>query len=134
MNSSTRIRDITDGTSNTIALSERVWMYSPSQFTTPTWAGAWSGGKRTDKDTRWVRSAAFGPEKPINGGTRSNTSISSLHTGGVHIALFDGSARFLSENIDHFQDPGVVNPQDDAVDSTFEYLIAIADQQVIGEF
>src|SRR5690606_32891336 len=74
-NSRTRIGQVTDGTTNTIAVSERVWSYSNNP--TPVLAGTWLGPGRTDKETRACRSVGFAPEKPINGGTRSHTSLSS---------------------------------------------------------
>jgi prepilin-type processing-associated H-X9-DG protein len=45
--------------------------------------------------------------------------FSSLHPGGAHFALCDGSARFLSENLDI---------------ATFRNLGTIAGGEVVGEF
>jgi len=133
MNSRTRLRDVTDGTSNTIAVTERVWAFtSGAMMNTPVEAAYWLGCGRTDKDTRAVRSVGFAPETPINAGTRSNTTASSSHTGGVQILLLDGSVRFLSENTDHFITPG--SGLNDPCDSVVENLIAIADSNVLGEF
>ncbi|MCA9013133.1 MAG: DUF1559 domain-containing protein, partial [Planctomycetaceae bacterium] len=132
-NSHVKIRDIIDGTSNTIAIGERVYQY-PGNAGTPVYAAAWIGCGRADKETRCARQLFFAPEKPINGGGRSNTTLSSVHAGGVQVTLFDGSVRFVSENIDHHIDASVVPGSDDPVDSTLEYLIAIADGSVVGEF
>ena len=126
-NSRTRIGDVTDGTTNTFAVSERVWHYSNNP--TPVLAGVWIGAGRTDKETRACRSVGFAPERPINGGTRSHTSLSSQHTGGVQAAMLDGSVHFISENVDHFIDPSLGS--DDEIDSVLERLIAISDGQVV---
>lgn len=53
-------------------------------------------------------------------------SYSSLHTGGSHFVMADGSVRFISENIS--------NDQSNATDSTLERLVSISDGGVVGEF
>jgi len=139
-NSSTRFRDITDGMSNTIMVGERAWQLLGSS--TPVWAGTWAGAERADKEVRASRAAMFGPKAAINAGTRSENTLSSWHIGGAHFAMADGSVRFVSENIDYFygvcsdNDPscGTYDDSRDTVDSILEYLIAIADGHVVGEF
>jgi len=140
INSRTRIRDITDGTSNTIITGERGWTLK--DIPTPVWAGTWVGGVRSNDESRAARSCLFGPQQGINAGTRSADTLTSWHTGGVQVGMADGSVRFLSENIDHFR--GVCSDNDpncgsydrtiDTVDSLFEYLIAVQDGRVTGQF
>ena len=92
-NSSVRIRDIRDGTSQTIHMGE-VW-------SGPGYANYWAGhtylGGSTD-------SAVFGSSwdpKPINGVTpNAQFGFGSPHEGGAFFLFADGQARFLSENID----------------------------------
>jgi len=141
-NSNTRFRDISDGLSNTVMVGERAWQLMGSD--TLALAGTWAGAQRTDKEVRATRAGMFGPAASINAGTRSESTLSSWHIGGAHFVLADGSVRFISENIDHFYgvcsdgnpscDPGSYTKERDTVDSIFEYLIAIADGHVVGEF
>lgn len=77
-NRQTRFRDITDGTSNTIAITESSDDFGP-------WA---QGGRSTLR--------AVTEEPYING----PDGIGSPFTGGMNAGLADGSVRFISENID----------------------------------
>jgi prepilin-type processing-associated H-X9-DG protein len=76
-NRATRIQDITDGTSNTIAVI--------SAANSGPWA---AGGPATIR--------AFTEKPYING----PDGIGGPHQGGIHAAFADGSVRFISENID----------------------------------
>ena len=75
----TRIADITDGSSNTIMVSDGVGKDR----------GPWAqGGKST------IRALTTKPY--VNG----PDGIGSPHAGGFHVVLADGSVRFVSQNID----------------------------------
>jgi prepilin-type N-terminal cleavage/methylation domain-containing protein len=140
MNSKTKVKDITDGTSKSIAVSERVWEYPPSyrrdiNQKLPQ-AGTWAGAQLANSDGSWAMAAGFAPSKAINDNTagRSHRSLSSLHAGGgVNSVSFDGSARFISDNIDHALDPVNFKNPNDPVNSVFEYLVAIADGIAFSE-
>lgn len=125
-NSSTSMKDITDGTTNTIAIGE-VRGYAPRCRNQLTNIRDWRG-------MRWEIST--GTNMPINGfhryagecgaveneGTCGNCrweNMASFHVGGTQVLLADGSTRFLSENIDF---------------GTFNLLGSIGDGQVVGEF
>ncbi|GAB5444454.1 MAG: DUF1559 domain-containing protein [Fuerstiella sp.] len=105
-NSDTQMRDITDGTTNTIAIGE-VRGYRPRCVDQITNIRDWRG-------MRWEIST--GTNMPINGIHRSTAdcpdgnhgscpncrweNMASFHVGGTQVLLADGSARFVSENID----------------------------------
>lgn len=127
-NSRTRIGDITDGTSSTVAVSERAYSFRGVTPGAAVWAGCKDGWH-----TRCVRDTFGATWAPINsiltGGpwaASSTTSLSSNHPGGVNVLLFDGSVRFMSDNINH--QPSVTPS------SVLEYLMAIKDGQVAGDF
>lgn len=139
-----RLRDITDGTSNTLALGERsrpAHLYDrgmvavdengdPATFSPSSCAVTWDGNRykagtpmfdfSTSPGYRWGDGAAFfqafntvlppnsascligGSTWPSGGGHFGPGiwTATSEHPGGVMVLLADGSAKFISENID----------------------------------
>ena len=141
--SRTALRDVTDGSSNTIICGERAWRMGAVRMSAGTLlavrdangtgpsaqdAGpAWNQGMMTIVGTtRW-------PMNPVLTGPNvaQCQSFSSLHTGGAQFLMGDGAVRFISENIDHKNTFVGANWP---IDSTFESLIGIADGLTVGEF
>ena len=120
-NSNAKLRDVTDGASNTIMVTERNWD---------------GGDSETRRGAVWVGKAP-GATTPLNSGNKysnlvraqnhedwiikgkNNNAAMSLHVGGVHFVLGDGGVRFISENTD-----GAV----------YQRLGQMADGEVLGEF
>jgi prepilin-type N-terminal cleavage/methylation domain-containing protein len=107
-NTRVRERDVTDGLSNTIMHAERA--FNPNGLTGFKQVGGIVWGRGTPTDGAFK----FRANWPINTGhpTTNNSpttndagcirhNVSSLHAGGAHVLLGDGSVRFLSENIGH---------------------------------
>jgi prepilin-type N-terminal cleavage/methylation domain-containing protein len=97
---SSEIREISDGTSNTLMVGERNGLVaSDPKSTRPLpMAAYWPGAIRA----RWVNSTlsnARNVEQFLINGT-SRYGISSLHQGGAQFVRGDGSALFISEDID----------------------------------
>lgn len=143
-NSSVKLRDISDGTSNTICVGERrsEHRFNPNLAAVPantTWYAAIPGIIRNAGMTGMMASLTEGPGSMILGhvgqtmmmggmpmqmhATPNQTNhivhFSSAHTGGVQFVLCDGSVHFLSENVDY---------------NTFRYLGERADGQVLSQF
>ena len=88
----TRMRDITDGTTNTFAVGEAL----PGRCSHTWWY--WFNGTTA---TCSVPLNYYSLNTAIAPGTwGDNYSFASLHTGGGHFAMADGSVKFVSENID----------------------------------
>lgn len=118
---------ITDGTSNTLALGERGWLLNGRKLQAAT-ALMTNGDSEAHSNQGTVYAMGCGRYR-LNCTDSDNCAraFSSLHPGGSHFALADGSVRFLSETIDH-------NTTSDAIDSTYERLISINDGQPVGQF
>ena len=129
VNSHCRFRDITDGSSNTIAVCE-----TTIETVSHTWSTAWAS---TGWDTMGVdfqdsltninemRCCRWNTPPWSSSPTPSMTKLGhggmpgSCHQGGMHVLLGDGAVRFISENIDTL---------------TRQYLARIADGKTVGEF
>ena len=136
-NSKTSMRDIIDGTSNTIALAESDT--APQGPGTGNCGGndcdfsgsIWIGPRVSTANGTWHSNMIHYEVEFVGGGdniyliNRSAATwgaswiASSSHEGGVHVALCDGSVRFASENIDRL---------------TYRYLCEHQDRKVIGEW
>ncbi len=116
-----RIRDVTDGTSNTLMVTERVWDGGDSETRRGAiWAGKCPGSNvplnAGNKYSAFVR-AQNHPDWLIKG--LNNNSAMSRHHDGVFFVLSDGSVRFLSKHTDG---------------ATYQRLGQMADGEVISEF
>jgi prepilin-type N-terminal cleavage/methylation domain-containing protein len=127
-NGSARIRDIVDGTSNSILVGESTLRKVYTVYV-PVWGQGRHisvyGGPLPDGDPNSLTNCLFrinqNPEKcGLTGLTRPwARTHSSEHPGGAQFLLGDGSARFLSENIDYV---------------SYCLLNFIKDGQVVSEF
>jgi prepilin-type N-terminal cleavage/methylation domain-containing protein len=136
------IRDILDGTSNTIMVGERssVKWKKQDQTKPGPWAGVWAGQElSTDGITNvWALAGITGFQ--MNTGKHSQDpsdtnaadaplqAFGSEHTGGSQFLMADGAVRFISENIE-WND----RPLSDDV-GIYHILASIKDGKTVGEF
>ncbi len=146
-NSSVRIRDITDGTSNTFAVGERAWRFADLTVGAGTVYAISADVPALSQSGSWNVKAAGtnvlsltydGPNRSDFNRQHQSRSFNSPHTGGLFFAFCDGSVRFISENIDQRKgtvssSSGVPYPQD-IVTNTYGRLAVRNDGLVIGEF
>lgn len=126
-----RVADVTDGTSNTLAVGEASYRYKlykwsscsgdPAQVGTvksgyARWGVGYPGGAMGN-----TRAALGATVQRLNNftGTGTPTGFASDHIGGVHFLLSDGAVRFISENISSV---------------TLDALATRAGGEVVGEF
>jgi prepilin-type N-terminal cleavage/methylation domain-containing protein/prepilin-type processing-associated H-X9-DG protein len=134
-NSNCKQRDIIDGTSNTIMAGERAYKLGNRKH----YAGMLfavrnnTPGIVESTGNQGVRTIAGTSAQPINRAlandwnSQTNEGFSSNHVGGAHFLFADGAVQYLSENIN-------LDNSTTAVDSTFERLMSMDDEQVIGDF
>lgn len=112
-----RMADITDGSSNTVAMAETT--LSVYNGRTPAWGYRGWVMPGVDLVGQRINDWSYAGQQSIQGRLGSWARSGSLHTGGIHILIADGSVRFLSENIDTV---------------TRQRLAYMADGNVLGEF
>lgn len=119
-----KFRDITDGTSNTLAVGETTWNFKNYLWS----ATACPGNPALNGTSRWG-TARWGVGYPnsglgntatvMNNFAGSPAGYSSQHVGGIHILMADGTVRFISQNIGF---------------TTYTALSTKAGGEVLGEF
>lgn len=119
-NSKCRLDDVKDGTSNTMMVGET----TRNVYNGGTNAWGYRGHVMVGLNLVsypinrfWYSSAS--PQQQPQGKLGSWAYAGSMHTGGAHFTLGDGSVRFISENIDT---------------TTRQNLARMADGNVLGEF
>ncbi len=132
-NSRTRIGDISDGTTNTICVGERAYRVGTVVMHAATWVGCAAAFHDDCIDDSWAtaRSPVNPTQTVIYNTYARQQALSSNHTGGVQVGLFDGSVRFLSQNVDFLM---VGGSNTTVADSVYERLIHKSDGGVIGDF
>lgn len=112
---SSRIADVTDGTSSTCMIGERVGgprIYQNGQLAPPnplldgTNGGGWGDFLNGE---HWLQGALYDGSRGVNGGpcginctNRRGDGFYAFHPGGCHFLLCDGSVRLLSESVDRY--------------------------------
>ena len=114
LNTATRIRDVTDGTSNTFAVGERI-AGQPIVDRIPVWVGVYhteEHGKNLEVILGWTTI-------PLNRAVLSEHGFSSRHAGGAHFLFCDGRVRFINASINL---------------NLYQHLSTIAGGEVVGEY
>ncbi|MCA9115747.1 MAG: DUF1559 domain-containing protein [Planctomycetaceae bacterium] len=125
-NSSTRIRDVTDGTSNVFMVGETKYVSLRASSGTgashwQTWAtGCWGDVPcMLGATAEAINGSTFRPVQDNYNPGEATTHFGSHHEGGCHFLAADGSVHFVSENIDL---------------ATYQSLGVMADNLPVGGF
>ena len=102
-NSAVRFRDVKDGTTNTVAVGERVSAVPLLADFPSCWAGVVPEGEES------ITRVLALTDHPPNYGAHPE-DLSSFHPGGANLLMGDGSVRFVTESVDEdtFQGAGTI--------------------------
>ena len=139
------LRDITDGTSNTIFVGERAFRLKNLNigagnalgFSPATSVGAYAG-QQCRSCLAVIGIPYWGINQTVTNPSHQSRGYSSAHVGGAHFLMGDGGVRFVSENVDHKPNSIAGSAPDHSgpawIDSVFERLLGRNDGQVVGDF
>jgi prepilin-type N-terminal cleavage/methylation domain-containing protein len=129
----TAFRDIVDGTSNTFLCAERACIRKPNRFISM--GAIWSNQRGTNKSYPLAGLNASGQCcNTANDPTNIRGSASSMHPGGLQVALADGSTRFISQTIESYRcTPNVTCAQNGTV-SVYSRLYYRDDSLPVGDY
>ncbi|WP_439631878.1 DUF1559 domain-containing protein [Gemmata sp.] len=104
-NTETKMSSITDGTSNTLGVSERYRVSESFDGYTANGGGTWAMGSPNNNNS--VQQSVGSTAVPFNynvtnddpAKSRTALAYSSRHTGGVNAMFLDGSVRFLTTSV-----------------------------------
>jgi prepilin-type processing-associated H-X9-DG protein len=123
-----RLKDITDGTSKTLAVSERVYQLGTQLCHAASWPGSANANHHQDVSYDTLGTANF----VVNEfGVNCRQAASSYHPGGAQMLFLDGAVRFISETIDTKPDS---HPTSIVIDSVYERLVDRNDGQLVGGY
>ena len=114
-----RIKDVTDGTSKTIALGEVLPQNNAYFGMWATQAHAFATSYKINSTLRQVTATGSVPTDGWPNGLIYNSGMASAHPQGAHVALADGAVAFLNDNIDFV---------------TFNYLGNRKDGATVGDY
>ena len=140
INSSVGLRDITDGSSNTLMVGERAWRFNDLTIGAANVIGFSSEVNLSGSNMRTAALSALGIgydgiNYSATNRVHQRRGFSSNHVGGCHFVLADGSVRFVSQNIDYSKLSVTVAPYPAGfITTTFARLLTRNDGQVVGEF
>jgi prepilin-type N-terminal cleavage/methylation domain-containing protein/prepilin-type processing-associated H-X9-DG protein len=127
-NTRLRIGDIRDGTSHTLALGERHYGNFGAVWAGVDWWDRCSTqGLQMVLGTEFYRLNIAAETYPLTCDGRGAAGFSSRHSAGAQFAFFDGSVRFISNEIDFRNDPGPNL-------GTFQRLGRVNDGQPVPDF
>jgi prepilin-type N-terminal cleavage/methylation domain-containing protein/prepilin-type processing-associated H-X9-DG protein len=136
-----KLRDITDGTSNTLAMGESAWIITnvTRNYGAIAPANGYANGFSTAlaSHTQWPMNPP--PSTDTTTAQFRDESFHSMHEGGAQFLLCDGSVRFISENIQHTAFAWVAGNAFDRLNQgagfgLYQRISARSDGLVIGEF
>ena len=122
------LKDITDGTSKTLAVSERVYQLGKLLCNAAAWPGSAIADDHIAISLDTLGTTAFVVNDPVD----CKQGASSYHPGGAQMLFVDGSVRFINETIDAKPDANGWSACD--IDSVYERLGARKDGQVLGDY